>query len=301
MRQVAAAPDAAGSPTESAPERPPRRRRRSLGLFGAVIAVPVLAATAWAASALISTGSPVAYRDGAPVSGVGVGAPVAGSVKLLTTSVPDPDGRPGRGGCAASARRAAWSACRSDGCTRASSACSVATARSRTTAASTSCVPAWSPVRASASRPTARATPTSRFTTTGIARQRRTRAGWRPASGTMMGGKVPGPPAPPLRQRRAVDFGLLGPNATRIAYRDTDATRTKATLGAEGGYLSRAPAAAGDAAARRHAPAPGRPLPGERCQRLHPGHDAGVARRRPRAVRARRPLRRTSARVVPWK
>ena len=53
----------------------------------------------------------------------------------------------------------------------------------------------------------------------------------------MMGGKVPGPPAPPLRQRRAVDFGLLGPNATRIAYRDTDATRTKATLGAEGGYL----------------------------------------------------------------
>ena len=92
VRQVAAAPDAAGSPTESAPERPPRRRRRSLGLFGAVIAVPVLAATAWAASALISTGSPVAYRDGAPVSGVGVAAPVAGSVKLLTTSVPDPDG-----------------------------------------------------------------------------------------------------------------------------------------------------------------------------------------------------------------
>ena len=76
----------------------PRRRwrGRSLGLFG-VAAVFGVGAAAWAASSLLSPGSPVPYAFGAPVAGQAEGAPIPGTVKLLVGNVPDPAGGPAWG------------------------------------------------------------------------------------------------------------------------------------------------------------------------------------------------------------
>jgi hypothetical protein len=76
-----------------APRRTRRRRGRSLGLFGVLAAFGV-AAGAWAAIASLSPGSPVPYAFGPPVAGQAQGAPLAGTVKLLTAAVPDPAGGP---------------------------------------------------------------------------------------------------------------------------------------------------------------------------------------------------------------
>ncbi len=70
----------------------PRHRRRVSGMVAVLIATPLVAATAWAASTLIPSGPAVVYKTGVPVSGKGVGAAVPKSVTVLTTSVPDPDG-----------------------------------------------------------------------------------------------------------------------------------------------------------------------------------------------------------------
>jgi hypothetical protein len=74
----------------------PRRahwRRRTLALAIAA-ACAAAAAASWAASTLLSTGSPVPYQRGAPIAGVAQGAPIPGTVKLLADNVPDPAGAP---------------------------------------------------------------------------------------------------------------------------------------------------------------------------------------------------------------
>jgi len=76
--------------------RPRPRRRRTLGL-GVVVASLVAAGAAWAATSLTSTGSPVPYRHGTPQPGRDLGTPVPGTVRLLTTTVPDPAGGPAWG------------------------------------------------------------------------------------------------------------------------------------------------------------------------------------------------------------
>jgi len=76
---------------------PPRggrpRRVRTLAALVAALVLGAVAA-AWAASSLLSSGDPVPYERGAPVWGRAQGAPVPGSVRMLTDDVADPDGGP---------------------------------------------------------------------------------------------------------------------------------------------------------------------------------------------------------------
>jgi hypothetical protein len=92
-----------GRELEQAAERqvaasaPASRRARGRGRTLVVVLAAVLlgaAAAAWAASALLSSGDPVPFERGAPVPGRAEGAPIPGTVQLLTDEVPDPDGGP---------------------------------------------------------------------------------------------------------------------------------------------------------------------------------------------------------------
>jgi hypothetical protein len=80
-----------------APAAPQRQRRR---WHGRTLAVTILAAltgagaASWAATSLLSSGSPVPFQRGAPIAGQAQGAPIPGTVKLLTDDVADPDGGP---------------------------------------------------------------------------------------------------------------------------------------------------------------------------------------------------------------
>ena len=84
---------AAVRPTRAAQPRRSRRRGRTLALAIAA-ACGVAAAASWAASTLLSTGSPVPYQRGAPIAGVAQGAAIPGTVRLLADDVPDPAGGP---------------------------------------------------------------------------------------------------------------------------------------------------------------------------------------------------------------
>lgn len=72
----------------------PLRRRRSAALALATALLAGVAAAAWAATALLSTGSPVPFWRGAPVPGRAEGAPVPGTVRMLVDDLPDPGGGP---------------------------------------------------------------------------------------------------------------------------------------------------------------------------------------------------------------
>jgi hypothetical protein len=78
-----------------APAAPRRRRWRGRSLALTVVAVCIGAgAASWAATSLLSSGSPVPFVRGAPIAGRAQGAPIPGTVKLLTDDVPDPGGGP---------------------------------------------------------------------------------------------------------------------------------------------------------------------------------------------------------------
>jgi hypothetical protein len=85
------------------PAAPQRRRWRGRGPApwrGRTFAVTILAvltgagAASWAATSLLSSGSPVPFQRGAPIAGQAQGAPVPGTVKLLAGDIADPDGGP---------------------------------------------------------------------------------------------------------------------------------------------------------------------------------------------------------------
>jgi hypothetical protein len=74
---------------------PRRRRWRTRSLVLAVLALAAGAgAASWAATTLLSSGSPVPFARGAPIAGRAQGAPIPGTVKLLADAVPDPAGGP---------------------------------------------------------------------------------------------------------------------------------------------------------------------------------------------------------------
>ncbi len=80
------------APGSSAPAR--RRWRRHTLAVAVLAAVTVTGAASWAATSLLSSGSPVPFERGAPIAGQAQGAPVTGTVKLLTDNVADPEGGP---------------------------------------------------------------------------------------------------------------------------------------------------------------------------------------------------------------
>jgi hypothetical protein len=90
--QAAAVRQVAAEPAVSAP-RHPRWRGRTLAAT-VLAAITVTGAASWAATSLLSSGSPVPFQRGAPIAGQAHGAPIAGTVKLLTDDVADPDGGP---------------------------------------------------------------------------------------------------------------------------------------------------------------------------------------------------------------
>ena len=88
MRQLAAEPSVP-------PHRHRHQRWRGRTLAATVLAaVTVTGAASWAATSLLSSGSPVPFQRGAPIAGQAQGAPVPGTVKLLADDVADPDGGP---------------------------------------------------------------------------------------------------------------------------------------------------------------------------------------------------------------
>lgn len=73
----------------------PRRRRRGRVVAASVLALGVSgSAAAWAANALLSSGTPIAFQRGAPIAGRADGAPIPATVKLLVDDVADPGGGP---------------------------------------------------------------------------------------------------------------------------------------------------------------------------------------------------------------
>ncbi|MET0602896.1 MAG: hypothetical protein ABW167_12990 [Baekduia sp.] len=79
------------------PSVPSHRHRRWPGRTLAatlLAAVTVTGAASWAATSLLSSGSPVPFQRGAPIAGQAHGAPIPGTVKLLADDVADPDGGP---------------------------------------------------------------------------------------------------------------------------------------------------------------------------------------------------------------
>lgn len=92
-RVAALEPVDGGSRRAAAPRW--RRTRRGRPILTAVLVLGVSGgAAAWAATALLSNGAPVAYQRGAPIAGRAQGAPVPGTVKLLVDDVADPAGGP---------------------------------------------------------------------------------------------------------------------------------------------------------------------------------------------------------------
>jgi hypothetical protein len=86
---------AAGRQVAAADALPRRRRWRGRTLAVTVLAVGAGAgAASWAATALLSSGSPVPFERGAPIAGRAQGAPIPGTVKLLADDVADPGGGP---------------------------------------------------------------------------------------------------------------------------------------------------------------------------------------------------------------
>jgi hypothetical protein len=213
-----------------------RRRRRSLGALGALLAVPALAATAWAASTLLTTGSAVVYRDGVPVSGVGVGAAVPGSVKMLTTSVPDPDGG------------LPWGL-RSFRTTRGLVCLQVGRVYEGKLGVLGSAGSFGDDGRFHELRPGIVPNERYCFPPDGAGQAFLTfhfndylpsgePCMTRSCSSLMSVGRPAAPPpTPSLAERRSIDFGLLGPKATRLTYRFGAHTRTMRPIGADGAYL----------------------------------------------------------------
>jgi hypothetical protein len=199
--------------TAAAAPVPRRRSRRATAL--------VLVAAAWAASSLFvsSVGGPVPYRNGPPVAGLGFGGVVPASVRLLTADVPDPDGGPPWG------------------------------LRYYATTRQFGCLQVGRVFRGRL----------------GVVGPRRTFHALRPGDLADEGADcVPldgaghafhaehvvaaaGGADPQCTYRREVqycvgavrivDFGLLGPDATRVTYRAGGRSHTMSTLGAIGGYL----------------------------------------------------------------
>jgi hypothetical protein len=93
VRQVAAG--------QVAPRRGRRRWRgrwRGRTLAAAILALVASAgAASWAATSLLSSGSPVPFQRGVPIAGRAQGAPIPGTVKILTDDVSDPGGGPAWG------------------------------------------------------------------------------------------------------------------------------------------------------------------------------------------------------------
>ncbi|MDP1847880.1 MAG: hypothetical protein Q8K79_08815 [Solirubrobacteraceae bacterium] len=87
--------DAAAARQLALPNAAPQRRRWRRGTLGmTVVAVVAGAGVAWAATSLLSSGSPVPFQRGEPIAGRAQGAPIPGTVKLLTDNVAEPAGGP---------------------------------------------------------------------------------------------------------------------------------------------------------------------------------------------------------------
>jgi hypothetical protein len=223
VRQVAAEPAAAR-----------RRRWRGRGR-GRTIAATILAAVtltgaaSWAATSLLSSGSPVPFQRGAPIAGQAQGAPIPGTVKLLTDGVADPDGGPPWG-------LRYWETDRKYAC--------VQVGRVDRGKLGQITGKLFHELRLGVTRGIlggcfALDGSGHAFTAIHTDAQRGAQSPACPI-GFKIGTRLRGPHGRLVRcveQERTVDFGLLGPNATRFTYRAAGRDHTAAPLGSVGAYL----------------------------------------------------------------
>jgi hypothetical protein len=210
----------------------PRRRRwrgRTVALAVLVVGAGAGAAS-WAASTLLSPGSPVPFARGAPIAGRAQGAPIPGTVKLLAADVPDPGGGPPWG-------LRYWETDRKYACVQVGRVYDGKLGQITggkvfhelrlgvTLGALGGCYAMDGSGHA--------------FTAIHTDAQR----GAQPTTcppGFHVGTKLRGPHGsvvPCVAPTRTVDFGLLGPNARSLTYRSGGRDRTATPLGGVGAYL----------------------------------------------------------------
>jgi hypothetical protein len=231
-RELHAAAERQVTPEPAVPAVPQRQlwRGRGRALAVAVLAtVTVTGAASWAATSLLSSGSPVPFQRGAPIAGQAQGAPIPGTVKLLTDDVADPDGGPPWG------------------------------LRYWETDRKYACVQVGRVDRGKLGQISGKLFHELRLgVTDGIlggcyavdgdghaftAIHLDARRGAQPPAcpvGFALGTELKGPHGQVVRcveQERTVDFGLLGPDAQRFTYRAGGQNHTAAPLGGVGAYL----------------------------------------------------------------
>jgi hypothetical protein len=208
--------------------RPRVRGRRALVVVLALLSI--CAAAAWAASALLQTGKPISFARGAPIAGRALGAPIPGTVKLLTTTVADPDG-----GAPWGLRY--WETDRKYGCLQVGRVYQGKLGQV-THGKVFHELPLGIPQLALAGC----------YALDGsghafVAIHAGARAGGQQTTcplGFVVAGRIKNTTGATTRcdrPQRTVDFGLLGTNATRLTYRAGGADHTTAPLGDVGGYL----------------------------------------------------------------
>jgi hypothetical protein len=217
---------------QAATAEAPRRRR---GWPGRTLAVTILAvvggagAAAWAATSLLSSGSPVPLQGGAPIAGRAQGAPIPGTVKLLTDDVADPDGGPPWG-------LRYWETDRKYACVQVGRVY-----HGKLGQITTGNV--FHELRLGVTRDAlggCYALDGSGHAFTAIHTDTRTGAQPQPCLTAFRITKLTGPRGrvvPCAPAKRTVDFGLLGPNAKRFTYRVAGRDHATPPVGGVGAYL----------------------------------------------------------------
>jgi hypothetical protein len=192
-------------------------------------AVTVTGAASWAATSLLSSGSPVPFERGAPIAGQAQGAPIPGTVKLLADDVADPDGGPPWG-------LRYWETDRKYACVQVGRVdrgklgqVNGKLFHELRLGVTHGILGGCFALDGSGHAFTAIHTDAGR--------------GAQPPAcpvGFKVGTELTGPRGSTVRcaeQERTVDFGLLGPNAERFTYRAAGQDHTTAPLGGVGAYL----------------------------------------------------------------
>ncbi len=222
--------EAAAARQVTSMEAAPRRRRwRGRTLAVAILVVGAGAGGAsWAATSLLSSGSAVAFERGAPIAGRAQGAPIPGTVRLLADDIADPGGGPAWG-------LRYWKTDRKYGCVQVGRV--YAGKLGQITGGKV-----FHELRLGVTRGALGGC----FALDGgghafIAIHTDARHGAQPQTcPTVFQSRLGGPRGRGVRcdvQDRTVDFGLLGPNATRFVYRAGGRDHTSTPLGGVGAYL----------------------------------------------------------------
>ena len=227
-RELEAAAVRQAAPAAAVPRRG-RRRGRTLALAIVVVGAGAGAAS-WAAAGLLSSGSPVPFARGAPIAGRAQGAPIPGTVKLLTGDVADP-------GCGPPLGLRYWETDRKYACVQVGRVYDGKLGQ--ITGGKVFHELRLGVALGALGGCFAMDGSGHGFTAIHVDAQRGAQPSTCPP-GFHVGTKLRGPHGSVIgctAPDRTVDFGLLGPNARDLTYRRGGQDHTAATLGGVGAYL----------------------------------------------------------------